>query len=42
VASILSDKTPVSWLISYAPALAWGAIVVLVLLVGWVFARRKA
>lgn len=42
VASILSDKTPVSWLIKYAPALAWGAIVVLVLLVGWVFARRKA
>ena len=41
VASILSDKTPVSWLINYAPALAWGAIVVLVLLVGWVFARRK-
>ena len=39
VDSILSDKTPVSWLINYAPALAWTGIAVLVLLVGWAIRR---
>lgn len=45
VANILSDKTPVSWIINSAAALAWTGIGVFVLLVAWIvwrlFCRRK-